>query len=365
LPGRFFSVLIFKFHYLSLIQELIVKNLLLILIASLPLSMCAQLSNGSFEVISSMPNGLGQWQRATGWSNAGSNESTPDLLHYDAISSCDLPETSMGLVQSFDGDAVMGLAICGRPSTNVREYISTRLAEPLVAGKPYAIGFRMTNGSHLPTSQAGLAVNGIGVHFGMSPLVQQGTNPIIAEPQLKIESTVYSSEWQTFLFTFYPQESYEYLTFGLFGEDADKSIQIFRGANPSVAYYFLDYFTIEPLLPNGEVIEEEIDSSKVVVEPTLSDSQFFIPNTFTPNGDGNNDRFIPVSMIEKEWLVEIFSQWGTRVYASNQLTNGWDGSFEGLPCSPGGYVWQITYWTELANGKKQRNEKRGMFHLVR
>ena len=341
------------------------RNLLSIFIASLPLMLRAQLDNGSFELISSMPNGLGQWQRATGWSNAGSTESTPDLLHYDAISSCDLPETSMGIVQSFDGEAIMGLAVCGRPESNVREYISTRLSEPLIAGKPYAVGFRMTNGSHLPTSQAGLAVNGIGLHFGMSPASQVGTNPINAEPQLKIESTVYSTEWQTFLFTFYPQEAYEYMTVGLFGEDADKNIQIFRGSNPSVAYYFFDYFTIEPLWSNGEEVEEEVDTSKVVVEPTPGSGQFFIPNTFTPNADGNNDRFIPFSISEKEWVVEIFSPWGTKVFAANQQTSGWDGNFEGSPCSPGAYVWQITYWRILPNGMKQREEKKGMFHLVR
>lgn len=325
----------------------------------------AQLDNGSFELISSMPNGLGQWQRATGWSNAGSSESTPDLLHYDAVNSCDLPETAMGVVQSFDGDAVMGLAICGRPSSNEREYISTRLSEPLIAGKPYAVGFRMTNGIHLPTSQAGLAVNGIGLHFGLAPAIQIGTNPINAEPQLKIESTVYSSEWQTFLFTFYPQEAYEYLTVGLFGEDADKNIQIFRGSNPSVAYYFFDYVTIEPLWSDGQEEEELIDSSKVIIEPTAGTGQFFIPNTFTPNADGNNDRFIPFSYSEKEWTLEIFSPWGTKVYASNQQNAGWDGNFEGSPCSPGAYVWQITYFRTLANGKKQREEKKGMFNLVR
>ena len=96
----------------------------------------AQLSNGSFETISSMPNGLGQWQRATGWSNAGSATASPDLLHYNAINACDLPETSMGIVDSYDGNAVMGLAVCGRSSTNQREYISTQLTAPMLVGKP-------------------------------------------------------------------------------------------------------------------------------------------------------------------------------------------------------------------------------------
>jgi gliding motility-associated-like protein len=325
----------------------------------------AQLSNGSFELISSMPNGLGQWQRATGWSNAGSNLSSPDLLHYDAINACDLPETSVGFVDSFDGDAVMGITLCGRPGDNKREYISTQLSSAMVVGKPYAVGFRMANGEHIPTSQAGLATNDIGFCFSVDPIAQSGTDPINRQPQLKIESVVYSPDWQTYIFTFYPQEPYKYMTFGLFGDDSDKEIQIRRGSNPSLAYYFVDYFTIEPLF--GDYAEVDGERDPVIDSASLptGEKEFFIPNTFTPNADGNNDRFLPVAATDGDWMLEIFSSWGDRVYISNQNSPGWDGIHQGLACSPGGYVWQITYFEDGPNGKPKRQELRGMFHLVR
>jgi gliding motility-associated-like protein len=324
----------------------------------------AQLSNGSFELISSMPNGLGQWQRATGWSNAGSASSTPDLLHYDAVNACDLPETSAGFVDSFDGDAVMGMAICGRAGENEREYISTQLSAPMVVGKPYAIGFRMTNGQHGSTSQAGLAVDDIGFYFSVEQVTQNGSSPIERLPQLKIESVVYSAEWQTYIFTFYPQEPYRYLTFGLFGDDSDKNIQVLRGSNPSIAYYFVDYFTVEPLFGDYAEVDGEREPIADNV-PTSGEREFFIPNTFTPNSDGNNDRFLPVAASDGEWMIDIFSSWGDRLYTSNQFTSGWDGTFQSLACSPGGYVWQITYFEESPNGKPKRHELRGMVHLVR
>jgi gliding motility-associated-like protein len=341
------------------------RYILSIFICLLQLAVLAQLSNGSFESISSMPNGLGQWQRASGWSNAGSSEASPDLLHYDAINACDLPETSTGIVDSYDGDALMGLAICGRPTTNQREYISTQLTSPMLVGKRYAIGFRMANGQHTPTSQAGLAVNKIGLHFSVDPIIQNGTNPLYNEPQLKVESVIYSAEWQTYIFTFYPQESYRYMTFGLFGDDADKSIQIQRGNDPAVAYYFVDYFTIEPMFGDYAEVDGERDPVVRPIEAVKGEREFFVPNTFTPNDDGNNDKFTPVPASEGKWLLEIFSAWGDKVYSSNVHTEGWDGTFLGMPCSSGSYVWQITYYEDRPAGRPKRHDVRGMFHLVR
>ncbi len=326
---------------------------------------CAQIYNGSFETISSMPNGLGQWQRAQGWSNAGSATASPDLLHYDAINSCDLPETSMGIVDSYDGEAVMGLAVCGRPAANQREYISNHFTKPLEVGKPYAVGFRITNGNYTPTSLSGLAVNKLGLYFSVNPVQQNGNAPIEATPQLKVESVVYSADWETFIFTFYPQEPYRYMTFGLFGNDEDKEIQIRNGNDPAFAYYFVDYFTIEPLFSEYADQDGEKTPPTTGLKPTEGEREFFVPNTFTPNGDGNNDKFLPVAASSEDWTVEIFSSWGDKVFSGNQYTSGWDGVYQGMPCTSGCYVWQITYWEERPNGKPLRHDMRGMFHLVR
>lgn len=334
------------------------------------LSLSAQLDNGSFEEISSMPNGLGQWQRAIGWNNAGSSVASPDLLHYDAISACDLPETSMGLVQSFDGDAVMGLAVCQRQFSNKREYISRELNAPLQPGKPYAVGFRLTNGVHLPTSQSGLAVDKIGVHFSTSPLQQVLEEPLMETPQLRIESIVYTEEWQTYIFTFIPELPYRFLTFGLFGDDVDKNIQIVRGSDPLFAYYFVDYFNIDPLFEEPGPLEAEkeiIDSAspRPIYEPEEGVKEFFVPNTFTPNADGNNDVFLPVAQTRTEWIFEIFSSWGERVYSGDQYSTGWDGRCNNASCPAGSYVWQISYSVEDKRGKTSREDIRGLIHLVR
>jgi gliding motility-associated-like protein len=346
------------------------KNIALIAALLATLNTLGQLVNGSFEQISSMPNGLGQWQRATGWTNAGSATSTPDLLHYDAVNACDLPETSMGFVQSFDGDAVMGVAVAQRPSTDKREYISAQLSAPLQVGKPYAIGFRMTNGQYLPTSQGGLGVNKLGLLFSLSAPAQQGEQPIFDTPQLTIESVVYSEEWQTYIFTFVPELPYRFMTFGLFGDDTDKVFQVVRGNDPAYAYYFVDYFTIDPLFEEPGPLdgEKEITGSErpeAIYSPLEGEREFLVPNTFTPNGDGNNDAFRPVAQTIEYWTCEVFSSWGDRVYSGDRYSPGWDGTHAGKFCPAGSYVWQISYTINDANRKPRREDVRGLIHLVR
>ena len=62
----------------------------------------------------------------------------------------------------------------------------------------------------------------------------------------------------------------------------------------------------------------------------LDEFKVTIPNTFTPGGDNLNDTFIPVLYGVEEMLsMRIFDRWGTMVYETNDITQGWDGTFNG------------------------------------
>jgi len=77
----------------------------------------------------------------------------------------------------------------------------------------------------------------------------------------------------------------------------------------------------------------------------------FIPNSFTPDGDGLNDYFIPVGEgLEKyELNMYIFDRWGEEIYQTNSIYNPWDGSVakSGLAVPLGVY----TYLVSLINEK--------------
>jgi gliding motility-associated-like protein len=87
-----------------------------------------------------------------------------------------------------------------------------------------------------------------------------------------------------------------------------------------------------------------------------------MPDLFTPNGDGSNDLFLPITYegISRA-SVWIFNRWGERVYVSNKLTEGWDGTFAGNPCSAGIYYWVLDYSTINSESFKLN----GTLHLFR
>jgi len=150
---------------------------------------------------------------------------------------------------------------------------------------------------------------------------------------------------------------------------ARTALQI-HGDDPAFAYYFVDYFTIDPLFEEPGPLdgEKEITDNQrplPIYSPLEGEREFFVPNTFTPNGDGNNDAFQPVAQTVEYWTYEIFSSWGDCVFSGDRNSAGWDGTHAGKFCPAGSYVWQISYTINEGNRKPRRMDVRGLIHLVR
>lgn len=75
----------------------------------------------------------------------------------------------------------------------------------------------------------------------------------------------------------------------------------------------------------------------------------YVPNAFSPNGDGVNDEFkaYPACPL-LEFEMRVFNRWGQLVYLSNNPNDGWDGFVDGKLAMPGHYVWLVKF--ALANG---------------
>jgi gliding motility-associated-like protein len=99
-------------------------------------------------------------------------------------------------------------------------------------------------------------------------------------------------------------------------------------------------------------------SMTVLVENNL---EVFIPNSFSPNGDGNNDVFTIYGQGIKTIDLKIFNRWGEKVYESNSQFAGWDGTYQGVLQNPGVYVYEVKI-TFLDNRKK---EKTGSITILR
>ncbi|MBX7142324.1 MAG: gliding motility-associated C-terminal domain-containing protein [Chitinophagales bacterium] len=76
-------------------------------------------------------------------------------------------------------------------------------------------------------------------------------------------------------------------------------------------------------------------------------NQIFIPNAFTPNGDGLNDVFLPVLSGRTEMkTLAVFNRWGQQVFFSSSPATGWDGTFDGKPEEVGAFVYYFTGFNE-------------------
>ncbi|HEV2483720.1 MAG TPA: gliding motility-associated C-terminal domain-containing protein [Puia sp.] len=88
----------------------------------------------------------------------------------------------------------------------------------------------------------------------------------------------------------------------------------------------------------------------------------FVPNAFTPDGNGHNDLLRPLVYGDIKLLdFEVFDRWGMRVFETQTVLNGWDGTIRGTPASAGTYVWFCKY---QAPGGSVRMEK-GTAILIR
>jgi len=98
------------------------------------------------------------------------------------------------------------------------------------------------------------------------------------------------------------------------------------------------------------------DTAYYTVEecPVIPDtcSSIFIPNIFTPNGDGINDSFSPVTSCNlNSFSMYIYNRWGKLVYKSETLDDCWDGKSNGKPAAVGVYYYVIYYSTATTPSK--------------
>ncbi|PUZ29240.1 hypothetical protein DCC81_07185 [Chitinophaga parva] len=68
----------------------------------------------------------------------------------------------------------------------------------------------------------------------------------------------------------------------------------------------------------------------------------YVPNAFSPNGDGRNDLFfpIPVGILHIQYF-SIYDRWGNEMFSTNEYMKGWDGNYRGRAANAGTYVWMV------------------------
>ncbi len=88
------------------------------------------------------------------------------------------------------------------------------------------------------------------------------------------------------------------------------------------------------------------DSTFITIKIT-EDLIFYIPNSFTPNGDEHNPTFLPIftsGFESKSYNLKIYNKWGHIIFTTNDVNSGWDGKIKGLAATNDIYNWVVEFY---------------------
>ena len=103
------------------------------------------------------------------------------------------------------------------------------------------------------------------------------------------------------------------------------------------------------------------DVQSLAVTGKAFSDKIFIPNTFSPNGDGLNDVLQVYGDVIKEMQFTVFNQWGERIHESRDMRRAWDGTSKGKLQPAGVYM----YVSKLILNDGTVIQKKGSINLVR
>jgi gliding motility-associated-like protein len=129
-------------------------------------------------------------------------------------------------------------------------------------------------------------------------------------------------------------------------------------ANPTA--FITQTITFHVVISDG--ICTRSDSVTVTVyEMNCGEPDIFVPDAFTPNGDGNNDALFVRGRFIASMELKIFDRWGELVFETTDRSEGWDATYKGKPVDPDVYV----YWLEVTCGDGQEFFKKGNVTVIR
>ena len=368
--------------------------------------------NPSFEIYNSCPTSQGDIYKASGWFNGC--YWNPD--YYNSCANFNNPTfgTPISQANNFQipktGIAYAGIHIYSG-GNNLREYIAIKLIKTLIKDKKYCMKFFTSFGA---TSHA---MDLIGAYFSTDSIICNNGNLFNKTPQIcnpygnVLNDTL---NWMKISGNFVSVGGEKYLYIGNFYPDSQNTIVPFNLSFPNtISYYYIDDVSVcdcedfkpklgrdttlctgQQLLLNANIPKEAdsvnytwqdgskdsvflvsqsgtywvsayIEDYKITVTDTIRVNYtdctppkypLWIPNSFTPNGDGLNDIFKPETLAEiEEYTMLIFNRWGQQIFESNDINKAWDGKYKGRIVESGVYTYRIEATDKLTKEKKVYN----------
>ena len=138
---------------------------------------------------------------------------------------------------------------------------------------------------------------------------------------------------------------------------------IYQQDNISIPFSTVGMFPLSVIhYSNGCASPEQ---QTVITVARCPELLFYVPNSFTPNGDEFNNTWTPIftsGYDEYNYKLSIFNRWGEVIFESNSPNVGWDGTYDNTMCPQGIYIWKVTYDIKYNAGRK---EITGNVNLIR
>lgn len=134
--------------------------------------------------------------------------------------------------------------------------------------------------------------------------------------------------------------------------------------NPKTGYSVIatpDRPTTYTVIAQNGACKETLYVFVDVFLPGCIEGDAFIPNTFTPNGDGQNDILYVRGLKVDEVYFAVYNRWGEMVFETTDKTKGWDGIYKGRPADVGVFGWYLK--VKCYNGEE--TFKKGNVTLIR
>jgi gliding motility-associated-like protein len=110
-------------------------------------------------------------------------------------------------------------------------------------------------------------------------------------------------------------------------------------STPNITIKMPGIFFVTATNANGCMAKDSI-----IVKGKECKNSFYIPNAFTPNGDGKNDLFKPqISGPIEEYELVIYNRFGEIVFKTKHVNNGWSGKYKGIQQESNVYLWVCKY----------------------
>jgi gliding motility-associated-like protein len=235
---------------------------------------------------------------------------------------------------------------------NWRTYIEVPLKKKLDAGKCYYAEFYV-----LTHNVSYKVIDALGIYFS-DTLVKTGHDTIMGGDTLSFIEPIYvtpqiyqpgkivkdSVNWTKVSGTFTAAGTETAMIVGNFIPNDQIHWEILNNSPMQSSRYMFDDFLVcaceDTIMPSGHC---------------------FIPNIFSPNGDGINDIFTIRGERIEQVSLKIYNRWGNLVFMGNDVSPAWDGRWQGKECPIGVYYYtaEVTY----LNGAVE--QKHGNVTIVR